>query len=50
MVVFAYFMWSNSDIQWLAISARCINHCSRQYFSECTSASASFLGLPVGGR
>lgn len=53
MAVFAYFVWSNSDIQWLDMSARCINHCTEQYFSECTPASASVKALskvPLGGR
>lgn len=54
MAVFAYFVWSNSDIQWLDMSARCINHCTKQYFSECTPpASASVKALskvPLGGR
>ena len=53
MAVFAYFVWSNSDIQWLDISARCINHCTKQYFSERTPASASVKALskvPLGGR
>jgi len=53
MAVFAYFIWSNSDIQWLDIPARCINHCTKQYFSKCTPAgisSRAISKLPLGGR
>lgn len=53
MPVFAYYMWSNSDIQWLDIPARCINHCTKQYFSECTLAGISSRAIskfPLGGR
>lgn len=51
--VFAYLLWSNSDIQWLVISARCINLCTKQYFSKCATASALVKALskvPLSGR